>query len=968
MKQKSIKRMIGILVCTAAAAMAVPAVVPADEEVFDPLSIIHDTVDYEIYLQEHEDAAYPDTEIVIEGGDFAEADEGFEVYEDYMELGHDALLSPEEGSVTYEVEVEEAGMYNMELTYYPAEGKNNSIERELYINGEIPFSAAQYLKFSRRWEDAEEIAQDSRENDVRPKQTEAPVWMTSWMKDSDGYYTSAFSFYFEEGVNTITLSSTKEPMVIGTITLKQEEQPISYEEYLTYHTEQGHKAAVLPEGSIKYQGEDVSWKSDSTLYPISDRTSPLTEPYHASKTRLNIVGGSNWKLVGQWLAWEIEVPEDGLYELAFKYRQNINVGVTVVRSLEIDGELPFEEARNLKFYYENDWQIAALGDDEQAYQFYLEAGTHTLKMEITLGDEMAEILRLTDSCITELNRAYRQLLMVIGSSPDTYRDYQLNLKTPEALEILAEQYEQMVEIQQKVDEYSKGSKGSQSAVIDNLINQLQTMTKKHKTIAKQWSSFKDNIISLSSWRQSMTEQPLEIDYFLVGEPGQELPKAEAGFIDKMKHEIAQFAASFVEDYDSIGDVYEGEALEVWLLADASTVNSQSGSGRDQATVLKDLVDNYFVPETNIPVNVKLVNKDVLLSATLAGEGPDVAINVAGKEPVNYALRNAVTDLTQFEDFEEVCSWFHDEAMVQFTLEDGVYALPQTMSFHVLFYRADILKDLGLTVPTTWDEFYECLAVIQKSNMNVGIIPDYTSYAMFLYQHGGSYYTEDGMASGLDTEEAIAAFKQWSGNYVNYRMDVSYDFANRFRSGEMPLAIADYTNYNYLSVFAPDIRGQWGFTVVPGYEDENGEMDYSVSAWESASVIMATSEMQNESWEFLKWWMSAETQTSYGNEIENVLGVSGRVATANLEALSNLPWSNTDYKQLVAQMEWVKAIPEIPGGYFTERHIKNAFYTVYNNNEDARETIQDYVKTINNEIENKRLEFGLEVSKGEGESE
>ncbi len=126
------------------------------------------------------------------------------------------------------------------------------------------------------------------------------------------------------------------------------------------------------------------------------------------------------------------------------------------------------------------------------------------------------------------------------------------------------------------------------------------------------------------------------------------------------------------------------------------------------------------------------------------------------------------------------------------------------------------------------------------------------------------------------------------------------------------------------------------------------------------MIMATSDRKEDAWNFLKWWMSAETQSSYGNEIENVLGVSGRVATANLEALANLPWSNRDYRQLTAQLQWVQAIPQIPGSYYTERNIKNAFYTVYNNNEDPRETLQDIVKTINTEIDSKRKEFGLPV--------
>ena len=250
-------------------------------------------------------------------------------------------------------------------------------------------------------------------------------------------------------------------------------------------------------------------------------------------------------------------------------------------------------------------------------------------------------------------------------------------------------------------------------------------------------------------------------------------------------------------------------------------------------------------------------------------------------------------------------------------------------------------------------------MLQKSNMNAGTVPDYTSYGMYLYQYGGAFYTEDGKASGLDFEQAVQAFSQWTSNYVDYQMPVTYDFANRFRTGEMPLAIAEYTQYSYLSVFAPEIDGLWGFTLVPGYEDEDGNVDHSVISAQTACIILENSNLKEEGWQFLKWWMSEETQTSYGVEVENILGVAGRVPTANMAALENLPWSSKDLKQLQAQREWVKVVPQVPGGYFTERHVKNAFYAVKNNLEDPRETLEDYVKTINNEITNKRKEFGLE---------
>ncbi len=930
----------------------------AAQETQDLLAIVYDTISYQDYLAAHAGAAYPDKEIRIAGGAYRQADEGFSRQEGYEGYSGSVALTGEEGEIVWDVDVAEAGFYQLRIDYYPMEGKGNSIEREIRINGELPFDGAQTITFDRIWKDETKITEDARGNHIRPTQIEERTWQTAWCEDASGYESDAYCFYFEAGNNTISLTSTKEPMAIGAITLAKQPQAPDYATYYAAAQAKGAKEVALAE-AIKIQGEEAIYKSDSTLYPVNDRTSPLTEPYHPSKIRMNSIGGNNWNQTGQWIAWEVNVPEDGFYEIAVKYKQSIKQGVTVVRSLAIDGELPFQEAAELRFYYDNNWDITTLGNGDENYRFYLTAGRHTLSMEVVLGEEMAQILDEADNSIFELNRAYRQLLMVIGSSPDSMRDYQLEIKTPEALAILKEQYGIIEELSARVKAYAKGSSGSESVALDNLIIQLKNMSEKPESIAKQWSAFKDNIIALGSWTLSMKEQPLQIDYLLVQQAGGKLPKAKAGFWQKVLHEWRAFIASFTEDYESIGNVYGSGTVEVWMLADAAAAASASGSGRDQANVLKNLVDNYFVESKGIPVNVKLVNRDVLLSATLAGRGPDVALGVASKEPVNYALRKAATDLTQFDDFDEVSGWFFDNALDMFRLNDGVYALPQTSSFQMLFYRADILKELGLDVPRTWDDFYECLAVIQKNNMNIGIVPDYSSYGMCLYQHGGSYYSPDGKASGLDTEEAVQAFAQWTSNYVDYRMPVTYDFANRFRTGEMPLAIADYTQYSYLSVFAPEIKGLWGFTLVPGYEDENGNVDHSVLAGQSAVIILNTSKRKQEAWEFLKWWMSEDIQTSYGVEVENILGVAGRVATANTAALENLPWTSRDLKQLKAQMEWVKVVPEIPGGYFTERHVKNAFYAVYNSKEDARETLEDYVKTINNEITNKRIEFGLE---------
>ena len=378
--------------------------------------------------------------------------------------------------------------------------------------------------------------------------------------------------------------------------------------------------------------------------------------------------------------------------------------------------------------------------------------------------------------------------------------------------------------------------------------------------------------------------------------------------------------------------------------------------------MKNMVDNDFTPRTGIPVNIQLVNGGILLSATLAGQGPDVALHAGGSDPVNYALRNAVADLRQFEDFEEVAAQFYDASLVPFEINGGVYALPETMSFPVMFYRADILQDLGVGIPQTWEEFYEAVSVIQKKNLDVGLPVGNAGallqcYCMLLMQQGGQLYTDDGTSTALLTETAINAFQDWTALFSDYKLPVTYDFANRFRTGEMPLAIADYTQYNYLSVFAPEIKGLWGFTLVPGYKRDGG-IDRTAPVSVSATILMEQSKKKESSWEFIKWWLSADAQQEYGNNLENILGVSGRLATANKSAMEMLPWSDKDIRVLKAQLEYVAGIPEIAGGYFTSRHINNAFYKVYNANENPRQVLEDYALVINKEITNKRKEFGL----------
>ncbi|MBP5453990.1 MAG: hypothetical protein J6Y09_05180, partial [Lachnospiraceae bacterium] len=191
-KKAIITLIAGLLFCPALFEMQCYA--NSDEKLVEGLlDNIVETLSYEDYLDAHKYVS-PKEETVIDAKEYTSATEG-------VKKEADGLYTPEEGSVTFTFDVKTEGFYNIVVEYIPVEGKNNTIERKLYINDEIPFENAKYLKFTRCWENANPVKRDSRDNDVRPSQKEHEQWMKAMLKDSDGYYQEPFSFYFKMGEN-----------------------------------------------------------------------------------------------------------------------------------------------------------------------------------------------------------------------------------------------------------------------------------------------------------------------------------------------------------------------------------------------------------------------------------------------------------------------------------------------------------------------------------------------------------------------------------------------------------------------------------------------------------------------------------------------------------------------------------------------------------------------------------------------
>ena len=910
---------------------------------------------YSNYLQAHADAPSGSAEAVI---DIAAFEGDAELRE---ENGVPCVYTPDGSYVTWKVNVAQTGMYNIQLDYLTTASRGVDIERELYINGELPFSGARSLCFTRLWKDGAAVRQDNQGNDIRPTQVEVFDWQTVRCKDDMGYVAEPYKFYFEAGENTLSLKAVNEPMIIGAISLTPVQVFSTYAEYSA-----GQPQVSMSESAknwqVTVQGEASSLRSSPSLYARYDRSSPATEPYSVTNTVLNYIGGDPWNNAGQWIEWQVDVPEDGYYNLSIKGRQAYQRGAISSRMVYIDGEILFDAMSNVAFDYNTSWNLRTLADEQGTpYRFYLTEGSHTIRMEATLGD-MGAVLQAMEDSIYRLNLIYRKILVLTGPNPDRFRDYSLEKVYPEVIEAMSLESKRLYKL---VDDTVAitGQKSDRVAVAQTLAVQLENFVNHTERITQSFSNFKDNITSLGTAMQNMGETKLDVDLLVISGEKAALPEVHDGFLEKLSHEVRSAVSSYFVDYNALGDTYDDNAenadklIEVWIT-----------TGRDQSTVLKTMVDDTFTPETGIRVNVKLVVADTLLTAVVAGNGPDVVLSVGSWFPVNYAMRNAVEDLTQFSDFDQVVKPFYESALTSMRYNGGVYALPETQEFSVLFYREDVLDELGLQVPETWDDQIALLPTIQGNNLSVGIPYPYIANAdisilnSLIYQNGGAVYDEQAMRTLIDSENGVAAFKLYTSLYNDYGLPTVYDFVSRFRSGEMPIGLAAYSQFNTLSVSAPEIRNLWNFAAFPGTLQEDGTVDHSVHCGGNCCMMIATDDVnvKNNSWEFLKWWVSTETQVRFGREIESVLGSSARYTTANTEALKQLAWSADQLKVLEEQMAQTVGFREIAGGYSTTRHMTNAIRRVINSKEDARETLLTYARTINEEIRVKRREFNLPV--------
>lgn len=872
--------------------------------------------------------------------------------ENSFDYGTEIIKLENKQTASFKLNVNEAGLYNIYIDYYFADASINDAEATMKINGETPYYEANQILFKADWTPVtNDFSLDRYGNEIVPSSNK----VLKWYKYSDGkgilsdgsrLYSTTLKGYFEKGENSFELNMLSGNLYIGKITLAADVNLKTYSEYISnYQNEKKIKTLKIVEP------EKITYKSDASIRVAADN-SPSSTPYNTKYKKLNSLSMSSWNKGNQSVTWEFEVKEAGLYNLAFKYIQSDLVNLPVSRTIMIDGSVPYEELNNYHFNYAKKWTNHKLKTNGKLLYVYLEPGKHTLTMTSNLIDYrymIEEISRI----MNEMSDISLQIKALTNGQTDEYRDWEISKYIPTLKDDLLRWCDEIEDIINYGNKLATKNNSSEFSNLELAIKKLKKLAKNADQIPNKMTQFTDGDSSVSQYLGNvmlkMYTSPLGLEKIYLGGSGKSLPKANANIFQKAWETIKKFFISFFSDGYNSSKAEDGE-LEVWVRR-----------SRQYIEVMQKMAD-----EEGIKVKFSIMpDQNKLVLANASGDLPDVAMGIDNWIPYDLALRGITVDLRGYDGYEEIVSKMTDGAIIPYVFEEGVYGLPESQDFWVLFYRSDILEELNIDVPSTWDDVLGILPKLQRYGLNfyepislyTGLRP-FVATLPFFYQWGGSLYADDGMSTTLSSEQNIKALKFMTDLFTIYNLDKEVtNFYNYFRYGTLPIGIANTGTYLQLLVAAPEIKGNWNIALHPGYENEDGTVSHYACTGSQGITMFKSSDKKEAAWDFIKWWMSTETQEKYISTLYSMYGDEYLWFSANNEAFMSLPIS-TEHKELILeQWEYAIEVSRIPAAYVIEQSISDAFSQVVFNGENVRVALDKAVITSNREIERKMEEFG-----------
>lgn len=876
-----------------------------------------------------------------------------------MGYGNDVVQMAVGDTVSLTVEVPETALYWVKFDYLSNDESILPIELSFQVDGEYPFYEARNLKFETTWISDGTADLDRYGNEIVTMPEKDKRWESKFLMDASYRYSEPLLVSLEKGSHTLEISMGEGTVLLGNISLVAPQQIAGYN-----GSEEAYGDAL-----IEIEAEDFYERNDSSIHAAGEYDSVLS-PVSSKEKVLNILDGDSFKTAGQTVTYQFPVETAGYYYIGMNYRQGDKNDFPVYLDVKVDGKVPNEAFASYPVDSTKNYLTTTFTDEHgQKLSVYLEEGVHTISFTIS-AEALRFALEAVDDIMNAINDLSLEVTKVAGSNKDKYRDLKLTRYIPDIEYRLHSWVDRLNAL---MDQAAKlpgvnAEHGSEVAAFaylgiaakqlltlaeepDELVYRVDELTNSSNSINTQIANFVDII----------NDNILSIDRIYLYQENATLPEG-LGFFKSVWMAVQRFFYSFFGQSYSATNVNK-EHIQVWV-----------NRPRQYVEIMQKMIDEQFTPNTGIKVDLSLMtdaNKLVLSNAS--GDTPDIATGLNYALPFELGTRGALVDLTKFENYKEIFGRYSEGMLVPSVIGDGLYSLPETMNFYVMFYRTDILEKINLEVPDTMDELIAMLPDLQMRGLNVfyqtapmAAMRNYHGTTPLIFQNGGRLYGRTAQELTIDSEECVEGLTQLTELFTLYDLPVDVpNFYQHFRNGDLPIGFADFNSYNLILNAAPEIANSWGVALIPGIEDkETGEINrYMAGGAESTIMFASDDERERKAWDFMCWWSSAKVQAEFGQMLQIMYGDEYIWPTANLEAFAMLPFPTADKDVVLEQATYILEAPRLLGGYMLEREMSNIFNNVVVDGETLRSRIDDAVKIVNRETNRKLEEFGYIDSEG-----
>lgn len=886
------------------------------------------------------------------------------------------LALGESGEMT--VTAPEDGRYQLWLDYINTVDTTLPTEMTVLIDGTVLSEEMQRVKLNSEWVDqyyttgVRDYATDRYGNEIATEPEAIKEVRSAGISDSTARTADPLLIPLTAGEHVISFSVQDGGVELSALTLKAPVQIAAYE--------QGDASG---KNIIVIEAEDIHSRSESSIRGAGEFSAELS-PYSNDNRLINFLDGASFDAAGDMVTWKFTVAQTGWYNLGAYYRQSARADFPTYVDVYVDGVIPTTGAQCVAFPYTTSFtHMQAKTADGQNLTLYLEAGEHTLSFRIN-SEHLTPIYKAIDYLLEEINEMSNDVKAIVGgATADPYRDYGMDKNFPDLVARLTYWSDMAADQVNYSRQFAAGGSGSAFSSLTLCADQLARLAEEPENLPRRMSEFSTGSNSaarmLAQQLTDMAINDLSIDQIYLYQDEAELP-AKPNFFQNLWAGVQRFFSSFTtQDYVAGGsettwedeDGKEYPVIQVWV-----------GRSRQYVELMQQMVDTEFFEETGIRVNLSLMpDANKLVLANAAGTAPDAVLGLQYVVPSYLNIRGALYDLTQIDDivgadgtvtpgFGAVAQRFSSGLFIPYTLKDGVYAMPETVNFWVMFYRKDILESLQIEVPNSMDEVKLILPELQRRSMNfyyptAGMVGTkvFPGTLPLILQSGGSIYDTTIGDTTLDSEISLQGFREMTELFTIYNMptDVpSPGFYQQFRDGTLPIGVADLATYNLLLNAAPELDGLWDIALFPGLTNEEGGVERWTTGGAETMAIMSAAEDHDrvdEAWKFLEWWSRKETQSNFGNLLQSTYGSEYIWPTANTEAFAQLPLRSSHKQVIIEQMEWMTEAPWVLGTYMLERELSNAFISVTADGVEARRAMDTAVKRIDRETYRKLEEFG-----------